>query len=163
MRKRYQVTIPKNIREALNLEAGDYFEIETHEQGILLKPMKAMFMEKEPLPPKWGREGEIPVSRVLAYGEATHLDVREGQALNQKRSLRGLVDQFILDTQKELEPLNLTDAWNDQMTIGQYLALSEAQRDQLWEEAFAQAHSEMEHAEEIDADADYVPAGQRDC
>ena len=124
VRKRYQVTIPREIRKALSLEEGDYLEVETNEQGILLKPMKAIFTKKQ--------------------------------------SLHGLVDQFIIETRKELGHLNPTDAWNDQMTVGQYLALSEEVRDQLWEESFAQAQAEMENVEEIDADADYIPAGQRD-
>lgn len=100
----------------------------------------------------------------FAHGEVLDVIAQEGQiVITGKQSLRRLVDQFIVETRKELGHLNPTDAWNDEMTIGQYLALSEAERDQLWEEGFAQVHSEMENAEEIDADADYVPAGQRNC
>ena len=116
-----------------------------------------------------GSQEELVIPKSLAAlaqfvdGEALEVAAREGElVIAKKPSLRHLVDQFIEETRKELGDLPPTEAWNDEMTIGQYLSLSEAQRDKLWEEGFAQAHSEMENAEEIDADADYVPAGQRD-
>jgi antitoxin component of MazEF toxin-antitoxin module len=111
-----------------------------------------------------GSQEELVIPKSLASlaqftdGEALEVTAQEGELfITKKPPLRRLVDQFIEETRKELGHLKPTDAWNDQMTVGQYLALSEAERDQLWEAAFAQAHSEQENAEELDADADYIP------
>lgn len=44
---KYQVTIPAEIRKRLNLEVGDYLEIEAQGETILLKPKAVIDREKE--------------------------------------------------------------------------------------------------------------------
>jgi len=67
IRKHYQITVPKKIGQAAGLEVGDYLEVELHEGGIFLKPMKAVFIEKSQLTEaevlKRVEKGEITSSR----------------------------------------------------------------------------------------------------
>lgn len=67
VRRSYQVTIPKKIWEKIGLEEGDYLEVETNEAGILLKPMKALFIDKKQLTQEkvleLVRQSEITASR----------------------------------------------------------------------------------------------------
>lgn len=41
LRERGQLTLPSDIRKALKLKAGDYLEVELHENAVILKPRKA--------------------------------------------------------------------------------------------------------------------------
>lgn len=49
VRKFNQVTIPKKIGNKVGVEEGDYLEVEVHKKGILLKPLKAIFIDKKEL------------------------------------------------------------------------------------------------------------------
>ena len=75
-----------------------------------------------------GSQEELVIPQPLAAlaqftnGKSFDVAVNTGQiVITEKQSLRGLVDQFILETQKEIGHLKPTDTWNDEMTVGQYL------------------------------------------
>jgi len=74
---------------------------------------------------------------------------------------RVLLKTFADKVGRELGDLNSDYRLSDGHTLGEYLALSETQRAELWEDAFQNAISELEKEPEQDASADYVPAGQR--
>ena len=67
LRKFNQVTVPKRLSDKMGLEEGDYFEVEESEQGILFKPLKALFINKKELTKEkileLVRQGEISSSR----------------------------------------------------------------------------------------------------
>ncbi|EFK05981.1 transcriptional regulator, AbrB family [delta proteobacterium NaphS2] len=47
IRKNYQVTIPRNLRNKFNLAEGDYVEIDTQGEFIILKPVKVIQPDQE--------------------------------------------------------------------------------------------------------------------
>ena len=42
IQKKYQITLPKTVRDSFGLEIGDYIEIEKSEGNILLKPVSVI-------------------------------------------------------------------------------------------------------------------------
>jgi AbrB family looped-hinge helix DNA binding protein len=42
IQKKYQITLPKAVRDSFGLEIGDYIEIEKSEGTILLKPVSVV-------------------------------------------------------------------------------------------------------------------------
>lgn len=42
IQKKYQITLPKAVRDSFSLEIGDYIEIEKSEGKILLKPISVI-------------------------------------------------------------------------------------------------------------------------
>jgi hypothetical protein len=49
----------------------------------------------------------------------------------------------------------------DELTLDEYLALSDAERDALWQQAMQEAHDASEHRPEQDIPVHYMPAGQK--
>jgi antitoxin MazE len=47
IRKNYQITIPRNLRNKFNLAEGDYVEMETRNGTIVLKPVKVIQPDQE--------------------------------------------------------------------------------------------------------------------
>lgn len=47
VKQKYQITIPAEIREKLNLEVGDYLELEAQDNIITLKPIAVIDKEKK--------------------------------------------------------------------------------------------------------------------
>ncbi len=47
IRKNYQLTIPRNLRNKFNLAEGDYVEVDTREEFIVLKPVKVIHPDQE--------------------------------------------------------------------------------------------------------------------
>jgi len=47
IRKNYQITIPRNLRNRFNLAEGDYVEVETRNGTIVLKPVKVIQPDQE--------------------------------------------------------------------------------------------------------------------
>jgi len=47
IRKNYQITIPRNLRNRFNLAEGDYVEMETRNGTIVLKPVKVIQPDQE--------------------------------------------------------------------------------------------------------------------
>jgi AbrB family looped-hinge helix DNA binding protein len=69
IRRKGQLTIPADIREAAHLEEGDPIEIVIVEEGILLKPQKVIDATQAWFwTPKW-QAGEAEASAELERGE----------------------------------------------------------------------------------------------
>lgn len=47
IKDRSQITLPPDIRKALNVDVGDYLETEVVEGGVLLKPVAVVERTKE--------------------------------------------------------------------------------------------------------------------
>ncbi len=46
--KNGQITIPKLIREDMDIQVGDYVEISRTDDGILLRPKKIIYVDASP-------------------------------------------------------------------------------------------------------------------
>jgi len=78
---KYQVTIPKKIREALGLKVGDLVEATVGKEGVVLRPK--VLVDRDPV-----------VEHALAEAEA---DVKAGRVSKPYRSARTLVRDAIRD------------------------------------------------------------------
>ncbi len=47
IRKNYQLTIPRNLRNKFNLLEGDYVEVDTRNEFIVLRPVKVIQPDQE--------------------------------------------------------------------------------------------------------------------
>jgi antitoxin component of MazEF toxin-antitoxin module len=72
-----------------------------------------------------------------------------------------LLAQFIRDTHRLLAHVDESYRMADGLTLDEYLALSDAERDALWQQAMQEAHDAGEREPERDIPAHYVPAGQK--
>jgi antitoxin component of MazEF toxin-antitoxin module len=72
-----------------------------------------------------------------------------------------LLAQFAGDTQRLLAHVNESYRMADELTLDAYLALSDAERDALWQQAMQEAHDAGEREPERDIPAHYMPAGQK--
>ena len=68
MRAKGQVTIPRDVREAVHLEEGDPVQIEVTDAGILLRPMKLIDASQGWFwSPEW-QQGEREASADISAG-----------------------------------------------------------------------------------------------
>jgi hypothetical protein len=72
-----------------------------------------------------------------------------------------LLGQFVRDTHRLLANLDESYRMADGLTLDAYLALSDAEREALWQQALQEAHDAGEREPEHDIPAHYVPAGQK--
>lgn len=82
---KYQVTIPAEIRKRLNLEVGDYLEIEAQGETILLKPKAVIDREKEEA---WERLRELLERVHRKLGQAVPEEEVERDVLEAIKALR---------------------------------------------------------------------------
>jgi AbrB family looped-hinge helix DNA binding protein len=69
IRKNYQVTIPRNLRDRFNLAEGDYLEVETSNGAIVLKPVKVIQPDQEYFYTKQWQEKEAEVDEEVGRGD----------------------------------------------------------------------------------------------
>jgi antitoxin component of MazEF toxin-antitoxin module len=72
-----------------------------------------------------------------------------------------LMTQFVRDTQHLLTDVDEAYRMADGLTLDEYLALSEAEREALWQQAMQEAHNASAREPEHDIPPHYVPAGQK--
>jgi antitoxin component of MazEF toxin-antitoxin module len=72
-----------------------------------------------------------------------------------------LLAQFVRDTQRLLANVDASYRMADGLTLDAYLALSDAEREALWQQAIQEAHDAGEREPERDIPAHYVPARQK--
>jgi hypothetical protein len=72
-----------------------------------------------------------------------------------------LLAQFVRDTHRLLAHVDASYRMADGLTLDAYLALSDAERDALWQQAMQEAHDAGEREPEWDIPTHYVPAGQK--
>ena len=51
IKRNYQITLPQNLREKLNLAEGDYMEIQDYNGGLILKPVEVQPKAGTEIPP----------------------------------------------------------------------------------------------------------------
>ena len=76
-------------------------------------------------------------------------------------SAEELLAQFVRDTHRLLAHMDEAYRMADELTLDTYLALSDAEREALWQQAMQEAHDAGEREPEHDIPAHYVPAGQK--
>ena len=69
VRRAAQITLPREIRQAIKLEEGDYLEAEVTEAGILLRPVR--IGRREPTP-----EQEAEIQDVVDRERASYAEER---------------------------------------------------------------------------------------
>jgi len=69
IRKNYQITIPRNLRNKFNLSEGDYVEVETRNGTIVLKPVKVIQPDQEYFYTKQWQEKEAEVDEEIRRGD----------------------------------------------------------------------------------------------
>ena len=72
-----------------------------------------------------------------------------------------LLAQFVRDTHRLLAHVDESYRMADGLTLDAFLALSDAERDALWQQAMQEAHDAGEREPEQDIPAHYMPAGQK--
>jgi antitoxin component of MazEF toxin-antitoxin module len=72
-----------------------------------------------------------------------------------------LTAQFVRDTHRLLADVHESYRMADGLTLDAYLALSDAEREALWQQAMQEAYDAGEREPEQDIPAHYVPAGQK--
>jgi antitoxin component of MazEF toxin-antitoxin module len=72
-----------------------------------------------------------------------------------------LLVQFVRDTHRLLAHVDASYRMADGLTLDAYLALSDAERDALWQQAMQEAHDAGEREPERDVPTHYMPAGQK--
>lgn len=71
-----------------------------------------------------------------------------------------LLAQFVRDTQRLLAHVDASYRMADGLTLDAYLALRDAERDALWQQAMQEAHDAGKREPERDIPAHYMPAAQ---
>lgn len=66
---KHQITIPKEALEKLHLEVGDFLEVETSEEGLLLIPKKLISKDQAWFWSKEWQEKEKEADEAIAKGE----------------------------------------------------------------------------------------------
>ena len=57
IKQNYQITIPQELRKKFNVSVGDYLEIETQKEGLIIKPVKVIHPDQEYFyTPEWQKE-----------------------------------------------------------------------------------------------------------
>ena len=72
-----------------------------------------------------------------------------------------LLAQFVRDTHCLLAHVDASYRMADGLTLDDYLALSDAAREALWQQAMQEAHDADEREPERDIPAHHMPAGQK--
>lgn len=76
IRKKFQITLPRSIRERLGLEEGDYIAVEVRGEEIVLRPKKlvdkgrAWFWSREWQEAEREAEADIQSGRVHEFADA---------------------------------------------------------------------------------------------
>jgi AbrB family looped-hinge helix DNA binding protein len=69
VRQNYQITIPNSVRKKFRIAVGDYVEMEKHDDGIVLKPVKIVRPDQAYFYTKEWQEGEIRADEEIATGD----------------------------------------------------------------------------------------------
>lgn len=69
IKQNYQITIPQELRKKFNVSVGDYLEIETQKEGLIIKLVKVIHPGQEYFyTPEWQKK-EAEADEAIAEGE----------------------------------------------------------------------------------------------
>ena len=69
IKQNYQITIPRELRKKFNVSIGDYLEIESHKEGLVIKPVKVIHPDQSYFyTPEWQKK-EAEADAAIAKGE----------------------------------------------------------------------------------------------
>ena len=69
IKQNYQITIPQELRKKFNVLVGDYLEIESKKEGLVIKPVKVIHPEQSYFyTPEWQKK-EAEADEAIAKGE----------------------------------------------------------------------------------------------
>jgi antitoxin MazE len=79
IKRNYQITLPRSVREQLKLAVGDYIEIERQQGQIVIKPVKIVHPEEEYFYTKEWQKKEQEADQDIAAGRVsqTYDDVND--------------------------------------------------------------------------------------
>lgn len=69
IKNHYQVTIPRGLREKLNINVGDYVEVEDKNGEIVITPVKMVHPDQEYFYTKKWQEGEAQADQDIEKNE----------------------------------------------------------------------------------------------
>lgn len=84
VKRNYQITIPLSLRKKINLEVGDYVEVDTQDDMIVIRPVKVIHPDQEYFYTKEWQQKEAEADKDIAKGDLV------GPFNNIKDSLKAL-------------------------------------------------------------------------
>jgi len=94
-------------------------------------------------------------------GTVLTLIIRASGLQRSRIMVEELLAQFVRDTHCVLANVDESYRMADGLTLDAYLALNDAERDALWQQAIQEAHDAGARQPERDIPAHYMPAGQK--
>jgi len=69
IKRHYQITLPQILRKMLNLDVGDYMEMDKQDGNIILKPVKLIHPDQEYFYTREWQKGEAEADRDIEKGD----------------------------------------------------------------------------------------------
>lgn len=69
VKRHYQITIPQSLRKELNIDIGDYVEVENRKGNIIMRPVKLVRPDQEYFYTKEWQKGEAEADKDIAKGD----------------------------------------------------------------------------------------------
>jgi AbrB family looped-hinge helix DNA binding protein len=69
IKRHYQITLPAGLRKKLNIDIGDYVEVENKNGDIVMRPVKVVHPDQEYFYTREWQEGEAQADKDIAKGD----------------------------------------------------------------------------------------------
>jgi len=69
IKRHYQITLPSALRKKLNIDIGDYVEVENKNGDIVMRPVKLVHPDQEYFYTREWQEGEAQADKDIARGD----------------------------------------------------------------------------------------------